>query len=96
MQLALYLNRFFEKCNSDPRIGAIHIAVYMAILNIWLKRGCTDSITMFSWEVMPEAKISTRVTYIKVIKELNEYGYISYSTSYNSQRGSRFKLVLCN
>lgn len=92
VQVVLHLNRFFEKSSSDPRIGSVHIAVYLAILNIWLKRGCTNSITLFSWEVMPEAKISGRMTYRKVIRELNDYGYLFYRASFNRHRGSRFRL----
>jgi len=94
VQLALHLNRFFEKSNSDPRIGAVHIAVYMAILNIWLQRGCTNTVTLFSWEVMPEAKISGRMTYRKVIRELGEYGYLCYRASFSKNKGSRFELLL--
>ncbi|MDR2271997.1 MAG: hypothetical protein LBF27_13920 [Sphingobacterium sp.] len=95
VQVAIHLNRFFEKCSSDPRIGTAHIAVYMAILNIWLKRGCTNSIYLFSWEVMPEAKISGRMTYRKAIRELCEYGYLFYRASMSKHRGSRFELC-CN
>lgn len=94
VQVAIHLNRFFERCNTDPRIGAIHIAVFTAILNIWLKRGCTGSITLFSWEVMPEAKISSRMTYRKVIRDLGEYGYLYYQASFSKHRGSRFALFL--
>lgn len=93
VQVAIHLRRFFEKSSSDPRIGSVHIAVYLAILNICLMRGCT-SLTLFSWEVMPEAKISGRMTYRKVIRELTEYGYLFYQASFNKHRGSRFRLMM--
>ncbi len=93
VQVAIHLRRFFEKSSCDPRISSIHIAVYLAILNICLKRGCS-SLTLFSWEVMPEAKISGRMTYRKVIRELAEYGYLFYQTSFSKHKGSRFRLTI--
>lgn len=94
VQAEMYLNRFFERINSDPRIGITHIAVYMAILNIWFKRGCTNPIALFSWEVMPEAKVSTRITYRKAVRELNAYGYLLYRPSFSKYKGSRFEVSL--
>ena len=94
VQAEMYLKCFFERIASDPRIGIVHIAVYTAILNIWLKRGCTIPLSLFSWEVMPDAKVSTRMTYRKVIRELNEYGYLGYHASFSKYRGSKFELKL--
>ncbi len=93
MQVAIHLRCFFEKSSCDPRISSIHIAVYLAILNISLKRGCA-SLTLFSWEVMPEAKISGRMTYAKVVRELADYGYLFYQASFNKHRGSLFRLTM--
>jgi hypothetical protein len=94
VRVETYLRCFFKMAASDPRIGIVHVAVYTAILNLWVLRGCMNPITLFSWEVMPVAKISTRITYRKAIRDLNEYGYIGYHPSFSKYRGSKFELKL--
>jgi hypothetical protein len=89
VRAAMYLKNFFEHIASDPRVGTVHIAVYTAILNIWMRRGCTTPLLVFAWEVMPAAKVSTRMTYRKVIRELNAYGYLAYRASFSKYKGSR-------
>jgi hypothetical protein len=82
------LTGFFDGIASDPRIGATHIALFMALYRQWLKSGCQDPIKVFSRTTMPLAKISSSATYHKVIIELHEYGYLRYEPSFN-RKGSK-------
>ena len=86
------LTYFFEKIRSDSRIGPIHIAVYTALLNVWINRMFQTPLVVFSSEVMPVAKISGRYNYQRALRELNLYGYLVYRPSMNKYKGSRIYL----
>ena len=90
--VSIYLE-FFKKSTTDSRLGPIHIAVYTAIFDIWIKKGCISPVTLFSSEVLPVAKLSTRMTYHRILKELGDYGYLMYTPSFNKYRGSRIILI---
>jgi hypothetical protein len=60
----------------------------MALYFLWGKQGYQGLLSVFSWQIMPIAKISTSATYYMVMKQLNEYGYLRYEPSYYRKRGS--------
>lgn len=90
--VSIYL-AFFTRSTTDSRLGPIHIAVYTAIFEIWIKKGCVTPVTLFSSEVLPVAKLSTRMTYHRILKELGDYGYLLYTPSFNKYRGSKIILI---
>jgi hypothetical protein len=79
---------FFAAIGSDPRITALHISLYTALLHHWQSQGLETPLTAFSRQVMPLCKISGSSTYHRTIRELHQYGYISYVPSYNHFLGS--------
>ncbi|WP_316787868.1 hypothetical protein [Pedobacter frigoris] len=89
-QLSL-LKDFFQKILSDPRIGASHISVFCALVQM---AADTDSnpVLLRSYEVMEASKILGLATYHRCIKDLHEQGYLRYSPSYNHRKKSRFYL----
>jgi hypothetical protein len=84
------LERFFLKCSKDARVSIAHIGLYATLVHFRTEQGGSDPLTTFSSKVMPRAKISSSATYHKLIKELNEYGYIIYKPSFSNVDGSRF------
>lgn len=83
---------FFRAIETDGRITTTHIAVYAALLRLWSERGHGYPVRLFAREIMVIAKISSPVTYHRVIRELDEYGYIRYTPSYDRNKGSKFIL----
>ena len=83
------LSRFFDAIEKDPRVNSTHIGVYAALLQCWVKQGCPGPLEAFSHEIIRVAKLSSRDTYFKYIRELNEYGYIRYERSFNRNFRSR-------
>jgi hypothetical protein len=83
------LTEFFLSIREDPRIGPVHISLFMAIVQHWTKNNCKNPICVFGKELMDLAKISGVATYHKAIRELHEYGYIKYEPSYNRFLRSR-------
>ena len=74
---------FFEHAAIDQRIGTAHISVYMALLQLFVKARCAGTLSVNRKEVMDLARIQGRGTYQKCMKELEQYGYIVYSPSFN-------------
>ncbi len=83
------LSEFFTAIENDPRISITHIGIYAALLQYWKDHDYNNPMEAFSHEIMQLAKISTRATYNKVIKDLSEYGYIKYEPSFKRNQGSK-------
>lgn len=79
---------FLEAIETDPRIGISHIGLY-AVLVTFQKSGVIEA---FAKQVMIVAKITARSTYYKLIRELDEYGYLSYMPSYDPRIPSRIAI----
>ncbi|MEO6283977.1 MAG: hypothetical protein ABIN80_09275 [Dyadobacter sp.] len=90
MDVASHLDRFFEDISVDARVTVTHISVYAAILQSLRKVG-TNRLSMFGFELMQVAKISSGKTYYKAIRELNEFGYICYQPSFKKTSLAKFR-----
>lgn len=86
---------FMEMVREDPRIGPSHISLYISILYYYKIRGCRMPVSIYSKELMRQAKISGMATYLKCMRDLNELGYIRYIPSYNPVLGSLVYLLNC-
>jgi hypothetical protein len=91
MDIATHLDRFFRDISVDARVTVTHISVYAAILQS-LRNFGTDYLSMFSFELMQVAKISSGKTYYKAVRDLNEFGYIRYEPSFKKNTPSRISL----
>ncbi len=87
------LEDFLSKISKDGRIGIAHMGLYLCLVKIWMAKGCQNPLVTFGSKVMPAAKIGSTATYHKLIKELNDYGYIKYQRSFSNVEGSRFYLI---
>ena len=76
---ALYV--FMEMIKDDPRIGPSHISLFLAILYSCKKQGFRMPISIYSKEIMKQAKMRGTGTYHKCIRDLKDYGYIKYLPS---------------
>jgi hypothetical protein len=86
------LSEFFAAIEDDPRISTTHIGIYAALLQYWKKHNYSNPVQAYSHEIMQLARISTRATYNKVIKDLNQYGYIKYEPSFKRNQGSKLSI----
>jgi hypothetical protein len=93
MQLSESIQDFYLIVQEDPRISPVHISLYMALVELWIRKEYATPFLIFSHDVMPLAKISGVATYFRTIRELNDFGYISYSASFNRFEGSSVVLM---
>lgn len=90
------LSDFFLAIEKDFRISSTHIAIYAALLQYRVGKGFINPIEVFRHEITPLAKISSAYTYHKCIKDLNDYGYLSYEPSVKKTKGSRIYFIELN
>ena len=88
MELSESIKDFYVFIEDDPRISPVHISLYMALMELWIRREYASPLLVFSHEVMPLAKISGMATYYRTIKQLHDFGYIRYAASFNRFEGS--------
>lgn len=72
---------FYEAITKDARIGATHISLYMALFQKWRLSDFKSPVSFTSGEIMQMAKIQSRATYHKCLRDLVECGYIRYFPS---------------
>lgn len=72
------LSDFFRAIQHDPRIGPVHIGLYAALLHYYVVNEYANPIRAYSYEIMQLVKVSGRCTYVKGIKELSDWGYLTY------------------
>lgn len=78
-----HLSDFFETVSGDPRIGANHIVVYLALVNVWQVQDCPNQIQVATYEMLQLTRIRSSDTYLKHVRELASFGYIKYQPALN-------------
>ena len=83
---------FYAKVREDHRIGPLHISLFVALV---VEAGLLIdySFVVRRHALMRFAKIQSRVTYNRCMRELHDYGYIVYRPSYVAGQ-SMVKLVM--
>jgi hypothetical protein len=87
-----HISSFMNRAKEDPRIGPMHISLYMAILYRWSANGSSASVKISARGLMPLAKIAGLTAYHRSIRQLNEYGYIRYEPSFDPAKPSKVYL----
>ena len=73
------LSRFLKRAKEDVRVGPWHVSLYVVLLDICKGGGRPGMFAINRDEVMAKAKIHSRGTYYRLMKELAEWGYVIYA-----------------
>lgn len=87
-----HLNGIFLQFYKDNRLNPTHISMYLALFNIWNYNRFPETFYINREEVMQYAKIGSKSTYHRCIKELSYWKYILYMPSHNPFKGSQIKM----
>ncbi|WP_418502084.1 hypothetical protein [Flagellimonas sp.] len=87
-----HLNGVFDQFSKDSRLNPTHISIYIALFQLWNSNYFKPEFYINREEVMQYAKIGSKSTYHRCIKELDHWKYISYNPSHNPFKGSRIKM----
>ncbi len=85
-------NAAFIQLSSDERVTVWHFSVYMAIFFRSRANAYINPVSITRREIMKLAHIGSIATYHKCIKELQQFGFIEYSPSYDPSLGSQIRL----
>ncbi len=91
MKTSKPIAEFMSAIRNDARIGTTHIALYVALYDLWLKRKKAGFLDLYPEQVMKSAKILSRSTYLQAIRCLHDGGYLIYEPSYSCRRRSRVR-----
>lgn len=83
MEALLHLEPFYQAFLKDARIGPTHLSLFIALFQKWGKNNFQNPVFFSSQEIMPLAKIVSRATYHRCLRDLVECGYIRYFPSCN-------------
>ena len=87
-----HLNAVFEHFSKDNRLNPTHISLYVALFQLWNSNFFRQEFYINREEVMDYAKIGSKSTYHKCLKELSYWSYIVYIPSHNPFKGSKIKM----
>ena len=87
------ITSFFSAIKEDPRIGATHISLYMALFQFYNLNRSANPVAITRTSVMGLAKIRGLATYHKCMRDLVECGYIKYEPSFDPGVSSKVHLL---
>jgi len=93
MNYIKHLSGFFNRVSEDWTLNPTHVSLYIALFHYWNINRFQNPISLTRDEVMRISKISSKATYHKCIKDLDNKGYIKYEPSNNPFRGSLATLI---
>src|SRR6186713_2017002 len=83
-----HLTRFYVSAMKDGRLTIEHIAIYMALFQLWNLNKFINPISVTRKEVMELVKITQVNVYNRCMKDLAAFGYIEYVQSFHPVLGS--------
>ena len=92
MNYIKHFTGFFDCIIQDRDLNPTHISLYIAMFQAWNLNHFKSPISITRDEMMKSSKISSKATYHKCMRELNEKKYIKYEPSFNPYRGSMVTL----
>jgi hypothetical protein len=88
MNFLAQTNNLSLRLSTDDRLHSSHVSLYLALLVIWQQNLFVNPFIINRNQLMSISKIGSYATYHKCIKQLEEFGYIKYTPSFNSYIGS--------
>lgn len=89
-----HLNAVFEQFQMDSRLNPTHISLYMALFQYWNHNRFPEQFQINREEIMKLAKVGSKSTYHRNLKELTHWKYILYLPSHNPFKGSKIKMPI--
>lgn len=83
MNYIKHLNAMFHEFYKDNRLHSSHVSLYMALFFYWNLHHFPNEFYANRIEIMKMAKIGSRSTYHRLIKELSDWEYIKYLPTQN-------------
>lgn len=76
----------------DERLTPHHVSLYVTLFHVWNLNHFRNPVSIARSEMMHLSKIGSVNTYLRCLKELSQWGYLTYEPSFNAMRGSKVYL----
>ncbi len=93
MNYIKHLNAVFQQFARDSRLNPTHISLYIALFQFWNINRFPETFYINREEVMKMAKIGSKATYHRCLKNLSDWSFILYLPSHNPYKGSQIKML---
>ena len=93
MNYIKHLNTVFVEIYGDERLVPGHISLYLALFFYWNLYRFPKDFPVNRRELMKMGKIGSKSTYHRLLKQLDQMGYITYTPSHSPARCSRVGLT---
>jgi len=94
MNYIKHLNGVFQQFAKDSRLNPTHISLYMSLFQFWNINRFPTIFFIHREEVMQMAKIGSKATYHRCLRNLDNWKYILYMPSHNPYKGSQIKMLI--
>ncbi len=90
------LTHFINKLVSDERMKPVHFSVSFALCHLWIENEFKQPYFVSRKLIMQASHVRSKATYHKVIRDLQKFGHLKYSPSYNPIKGSKVLIAVDN
>lgn len=88
------MNEAFLRLSDEQNISAAHLSLYWTLFQLWNLGKFQKTVSINRTDTMNLARIGSKNTYYKVLKDLEARGYIKYYSSKNPMKGSHIELTI--
>lgn len=93
MNYIKHLNGVFQKFYEDSCLNPTHISLYMALFQVWNLNRFPKVFYINRQEIMKLAKVGSKATYHRCLRQLDDWKYLHYIPSHNPYKGSQVKML---
>lgn len=92
MNYIRHLNGVFRLFERDNRLNPTHVSIYMALFQEWNRNRFPETFFIDRGDIMQLAKIGSKATYHRCLKDLDTWEYVQYIPSHNPYKGSQMNM----
>jgi len=83
----------FSRMDQIKEFKSYHLTLYLALFRLWNRNRFKNPIFAFREELMEMAKIGSKTTYFKIMKDLHCYDFVKYEPSHDPEKASKVYLT---
>ena len=83
----------FSRMDQIKEFKSYHLTLYLALFRLWNRNRFKNPIYAFREELMEMARIGSKTTYFKIIKDLHNHGFVKYKPSHDPEKASKVHLT---
>ncbi len=83
----------FSRMDQIKEFKSYHLTLYLALFRLWNRNRFKNPIYAFREELMEMARIGSKTTYFKIMKDLHYHDFVKYEPSFDREVASKVHLT---